>query len=901
LEDALKWIADDIARLLDRAPLVSVRSKTNRSGREDTVIHFYETFLKEYDQKLRELRGVYYTPQSVVSYIVRSLDKLLKSKFPAADGKPRFPEGLADPTVKILDPATGTGTFLAEVIKHIHGQFLADNNAGAWTADYIEEKLVPRLFAFELLVAPYTIAHLKLNLLLRDTCAAYTKGRGRLNVYLTNTLEPPQAHPELPLVEFVSQENNHGAQIKAREDILVILGNPPYSGHSANASKDARGKLTAIGKLLHGEPIIEADKSLKIKADAKKQPNYFQCDGKPLGERNPKWLNDDYVKFIRFAQWRIDRTGEGLVGFITNHGYLDNPTFRGMRQALMQSFDELYVLDLHGNDRKKEKTPEGGRDENVFDIQQGVAILLAVKRPAQPDTPRACRVYHADLWGKRSLNGGKYRYLYDHDVETTDWQEVKPDKPKHEFVVRDDALDKEYQQLSAISEITQLNALGPNSHRDGFAVAFKKQELMERFAAYRALESTEEAEKTFKLKDNRDWSIKASLSQIKQLEKWEENITKCLYRPFDERVCYYSQIAYDYHRPVVNDPIRKGSIALATTRQTRENFAVLVSDKLFGQHKICAKYDGSYVFPLYLYDDPNDPEARRPNFSDQFLETLAKRLGLSRVATPKPEDLAIIGMLPPEQPVEPTAEHGDSNQRERKGLAPSTDPNAPFGKGLAPSTDPNAPFGKGPAPSTDPNVTFGKGMPEGISPEDIFHYAYAVFHSPTYRTRYAEFLKIDFPRLPLTRSIRRFRALAELGKQLTALHLLDADAAEVLNDAPKRHPFPESGPNDVEKPQWKGIDPNAPFGKGPAPSNDPNAPFGKVFINQTQYFDNVPEQVWQHKIGGYQPAEKWLKDRKGRTLTSDDLAHYQKMLVAMAETQGLLPQIDEAIGEWPLR
>lgn len=430
----IRWITDDIARLLQAAPYVSVRPHSQRSSkREDPVIHFYESFLAAYDPKLREQRGVYYTPEPVVSYIIRSVDEILVSAFGKKDG-------LADESVKVLDPATGTGTFLAHTILHIYDRFKKAGNEGFFSAEYVEKKLVPRLFGFELMVAPYTIAHLKLHLLLKDLVPDYD-ARKRLEVYLTNTLEPPQTHPELPFAQFISKENNAASQIKANEDILVIIGNPPYSGHSANASKYDRdrpdlnkkkGDLTHIGQLLHGQPIIIENKKEKIIGDNPKQPNYFICDGKPLGERNPKWLNDDYVKFIRFAQWRIDRTGEGVLGFITNHGFLDNPTFRGMRQALMQSFHEIHILDLHGNDRKKEIDPATGlKDENVFDIQQGVAIILALKKKNHTGP---CKVFHKDLFGKRAekqssardaaVIGGKYGWLRDNSLKTTRWNNV---------------------------------------------------------------------------------------------------------------------------------------------------------------------------------------------------------------------------------------------------------------------------------------------------------------------------------------------------------------------------------------------------------------------------------------------------------------------------------------------
>lgn len=337
---------DDLAALLARADMAEIlRDFGKRTRTEDPVVHFYETFLASYDPSLRKSRGVYYTPEPVVQFIVRSVDHLLKTHFGC-------PAGLADPNVLLLDPATGTATFLYFVIRLIYETQMALGQAGAWKS-YVRDKLLPRLFGFELLMAPYAVAHLKLGLLLSKL--GYTFGKHeRLGVFLTNTLEQGVTAGEtLGLAGYLSEEGNAAAEIKSRKPIMVVTGNPPYSGHSAN-------KGDWISNLVR---------------------DYYFVDGQPLGERNPKWLQDDYVKFIRFAQWRIQQTGQGIVAFITNHGYLDNPTFRGMRQHLMNTFDEIYVLDLHGNSKKKETAPDGSKDENVFDIQQGVAILLAVKHP----------------------------------------------------------------------------------------------------------------------------------------------------------------------------------------------------------------------------------------------------------------------------------------------------------------------------------------------------------------------------------------------------------------------------------------------------------------------------------------------------------------------------------------
>jgi predicted helicase len=370
LDPRIVWAVDDLAALLNRADIAAILQDFGRATRrEDPVVHFYETFLAAYDPKMREARGVYYTPEPVVSYIVRSVDHILKHDFglrdgladagkinvPAADGK-----GTTEVhRVLILDPATGTGTFPYGVINHIFESF--KNNQGMWSG-YVTEHLLPRLFGFELLMAPYAVAHMKLGLQLGELGYDF-KTDERLRLYLTNTLEEAHEDSRLPLfAQWLAEEANAASQVKQETPVMVVLGNPPYSGHSANTGQWISGLLRGYDSLTK-----------------KPTANYFEVNGQPLGEKNPKWLNDDYVKFIRFAQWRIEQTGYGVLAFITNHGYLDNPTFRGMRQSLMQTFDEIFVLDLHGNSKKKERAPDGSKDENVFDIQQGVAIGLFIK------------------------------------------------------------------------------------------------------------------------------------------------------------------------------------------------------------------------------------------------------------------------------------------------------------------------------------------------------------------------------------------------------------------------------------------------------------------------------------------------------------------------------------------
>ncbi len=395
-EEPYVGFVDDLVQLLGLARMDQVLADFgSRTKREDPVVHFYETFLAAYDPKLRKSRGVYFTPEPVVSYIVRSVDYILKTSFGCSGGLADTEttayarksaggasESVTSPRVLILDPACGTGTFLYSVVDHIRDEFMKQGNAGMWSG-YVTNHLLPRLFGFELLMAPYAVAHFKLGMQLagfdlpeaqRQNWTYDFEGDERLGVYLTNTLEEAAKKSEglFGPLRVITEEANAAAKVKRELPIMVVLGNPPYAGHSANAS--TRLQVYEKKNKKPGQRKVDTFIGGLLK-------DYYKVDGKPLGEKNPKWLQDDYVKFIRFAQWRIEQTGSGILGFITNHGYLDNPTFRGMRQSLMTTFDDIYILDLHGNSKKKEKAPGGGPDKNVFDIQQGVAIALMVKYP----------------------------------------------------------------------------------------------------------------------------------------------------------------------------------------------------------------------------------------------------------------------------------------------------------------------------------------------------------------------------------------------------------------------------------------------------------------------------------------------------------------------------------------
>jgi predicted helicase len=779
MPEVFAWAVDDLVRLLQHTDIASVlRDFGHATGQNDPVVHFYETFLAAYDPKLREKRGVYYTPEPVVRYMVRSVDHLLKTCF-------NKPKGLADEQTLILDPATGTATFLYFIIQHIY-QGMASQR-GAWPG-YVADHLLQRIFGFELLMAPYAIAHLKLALELEET--GYTfKAEERLGIYLTNTLEEAAKKSERLVARAISDEANAAAEIKRGKPIMVVIGNPPYSGHSANRSRDTKGDLTFIGKLIE---------------------DYKRVDGAELGEKNPKWLQDDYVKFIRFAQWRIEKTGHGVLAFITNHGYLDNPTFRGMRRSLMQSFSEIYVYDLHGNSKKKEENPSGGKDENVFDIQQGVAILLAVR---QPDQEGAAKVWHAELWGDRHT---KYAALSDGSLAETSWTELAPTTPAYLFAVQNGTLSVEYEPYTKITDAMPVNVLGFQTHRDDFAIDFVYKVLHERIAAMRQtkLNDVDFAEQ-YGLKNNRDWMLDRARKQLRDNSQWEESIIQCAYRPFDTRWGYFSEVAMDYPRRELKENVAgKENLCLGIGRQglaVQDSIWSLITCSVSPIDANIFRRGGVNVSPLYLYEGlastaQDDLFAgRRPNLSRRFLDALAASLHL---------------------PQEPEF-----------------------------------------------------GLPEGISPEDIFHYIYAIFHAPGYRARYAEFLKRDFPRVPLTTNLALFRALAAKGRELVSLHLLKVEDAPQLNQFATQ--FRKTGTNMVDKVKY-------------------DADKQRVWVNDDQYFEGVPSETWNFHIGGYQVCEKWLKDRKKRKLSHDDLQHWQRMVVALTETRRLMQEIDALVPAWPL-
>jgi type I restriction-modification system DNA methylase subunit len=773
----MEWIIDDISEVLAVTDVKSILHQYFYEGKgKDPIVHFYETFLAEYDPKMRERRGVYYTPEPVVSYIVRSLHNILKEYFNRSDG-------FANESVTVLDPAAGTLTFLAEASKLAVEEFVSKYGEGG-KENLIREQVLKNYYAFELMMAPYAVGHLKMSFLLEELGYKLKKD-DRFRLYLTNTLEMEElAQTELPGMVSLSEESHSAGKVKKEQPILVILGNPPYSGISANK----------------GKWIDDLLKKGYTHGDGAKDDGYYHIDGIPLGEKNPKWLQDDYVKFIRFAQWKIDQAGEGILGFITNHSYLDNPTFRGMRQSLMNSFNEIYILNLHGNTLKKEKCPDGSKDENVFDIKQGVAIALFIKKKGEG---KECKVYHSEIWGLREK---KYDWLLENALNTTKWQKLSPKSEFYLYIPREEILLEGYEKYPKITELFPLNGVGMTTARDGFVIDTDKNTLLNRIRLFKNSKySDDELHSFFQINKKKGWSIRKAWNILQSISDndLKKFVLPVLYRPFDVQWIFY-------HDSVVWRTVRK-----VMCHMMQENLSLCIgrAGQVVGLEKpwnivFCSDsiedfnlfYRGGNVnFPLYLYPDID----KKNLFS-----------------------------------------HKRGLEKKQHNISPSR------------------------------ITALAQVYERGLTPEEIFYYIYAVLYSNIYRTKYAEFLRIDFPRIPFTKNYKLFCKMGEYGKRLVDLHLLNSSEL----DQPTAK-FQGKGENVVEKVRYNKE---------------------RVHINNDRYFEGVTEEVWEYQIGGYQVCEKWLKDHKGRILSLDEIRHYCRVVTAIERTieiqkevDGLYPEIEK--------
>lgn len=801
----------EVVELLDDANMEAiVRDFGDRNPQEDPVIHFYEHFLAAYDKKQKVSRGVFYTPRPVVSYIVRSVDELLRTEFDLEDGLAdtttwgemekhhkdlKIPAGISPDQdfVQILDPATGTGTFLVEAIDVIHktlvakwkGQGHDDKQIMVLWNEYVPRHLLTRLHAYELLMAPYAIAHLKVGLKLYATGYRFGSDE-RARIYLTNALEPASdTQLTLDLLPALAHEAQAVNEVKRNRRFTVVMGNPPYAGHSLN--NQVRWIVDKVYDYKRGLPELH----------------------KP---GQAKWLQDDYVKFIRLAEEHLAAGPLGILGYITNNGYLDNPTFKGMRRHLLESFAAISLFDLHGSTKKKDVAPDGRPDENVFDIQQGVAILLA-RRLCSP-----VRVDHRDLLGSRE---SKYSWMLSNSHQARGTIHIEPKPALFLFRPRNELLADEYAAFPSLTDCMSENgdpAPGVVTTQDEFAISWSPQDVADKIDLFLATRTEAEARQLFRLCTQSQWNYAKAKSALAS-GAWRSQIVRILYRPFDWRWTVYNpHVAVHLRHRVMRHMLAGDNIAISTTQSVEigQFEHVFCSGDIIGHHTVSVK-EVNFLFPLWLSRDESELEfetGRRPNLGPAFVENLSFSLDLEQTG--------------------------------------------PYG------------------------------LPRTVAAEDVFGYVYACLHSPRYRSRYREFLRSGFPRVPLAHKRDLFRDMATYGRELVGLHLMRSTKLEYVS-------APYEGPESpvVGRPAW--FDQTVWLDGGPiVPGHSASSGAGR--------FHRVPEAVWEFHIGGYRVCEKWLKDRKGRNLSEEDIAHYQRIVVAVAETIRVMKEIDAVIeqhGGWP--
>ena len=787
--------------------ILSEFGRQTLSGQEDPVIHFYEGFLKEYDNIQRVDKGVYYTPDPVVSFIVKSVNNKLKTDFGlemgladtttwgemVASGRADYP---SDPStgkinkawidkikgrafVQILDPATGTGTFLKHVIEIIHeevrNKYNEVNIVESWNEywnNYVYYHLLPRIYGFELMMASYSVAHMKIGLFLKSLGYNFDTER-RLNIYLTNTLEPYSKNNSANLFfTSVSKESSQANDIKLHRLFTVVLGNPPYNALSKNNDK-------WILKLID---------------------DYKYINGVHFNEKK-HWLNDDYVKFIRLGQKLIENNGIGILTYINPHGYLDNSTFRGMRWNLSNCFKHIYTLDLHGNSNKKEKCPDGSTDFNVFDIQQGVSINLFLK-PKKNTNHINTNISHAEIFGTRV---DKYNFLINNNFATLDFKNIIPEKPNYFFVHKDNTWLGDYNSGFSINDLFKKNSVGFVTANDRLNISFTDNDHRMKISDILTLDESEWRIKYKRKNDSDSWKYIQAKKDASV--NFANPLSYIAYRPFDIRVTLYTGKSGGlYARPafkIMQHFNNKKNVGLIVKRQCKQNFTyVFVTNKITESCLFESAYANNSVFPLYLYSENNEIfidkiSQKNNNLDEQIISKVSKLLGLTFVDN-----------------------------------------------------------------DTENSDTF--------NPIQFFDYIYAILHSPSYREKYQDYLKMDFPRVPFPKEKEMFWKLIKVGCDLRQIHLLESN---ILDRSLVE--FSIKGDNLVKiKPYYDN---------------------GKVWINKTQYFENIPSEAWEFFIGGYQPAQKWLQERKGIELNSEDINHYKKIILALFETNKIIFEIDNII------
>ncbi|WP_300756790.1 type ISP restriction/modification enzyme [uncultured Brachyspira sp.] len=785
----IEWLLNEIINITNHINIVSIVEELNKYdntvSQKDPYMHFYETFLYKYNPELRELRGVYYTPQSVVNFIIDSIDIVLKEYFNKNRG---LGDALEKETnITLLDFATGTGTFLLDSFRKSLSYYQKNS------VKYNPKELINKFYGFEFMIAPYTIAHLKISQTLKEEFNYNLEDDERLNIFLTNTLENidlDESKGKNNIFEELNEEMNLAQKTKEKE-ILIITGNPPYSGASANKG------------------IFEEEVRKEYKDGLESPPLAITRNGKVEKEKNPKWLLDDYVKFIRFAQQKIDnQKAGGIFGFISNNSFLDNPTFRGMRYSLLKSFDEIYIVNLHGDTRKKEVCPDSSKDENVFDIMQGVSIniflrytqniedkkLINVNSITHKYSRENAAVYYYDLYGKREY---KYNFLLDNNIKSIEWHKLEYKEPFFLFVKQDEELREEYDNFYSVKDMFILSSVGIMTGRDKFCMSYNNSicslnQLKSNINRVIQLD-TETARKELDLgEDSRDWKIKNVKKELCDTNNSDDNYKIVNYRPFDKRWTYYTGKSTGFHSMprgmCMEHFINNVNIGLVCYKGTKlqEISNIFISNEMIDLNLVG---QGSSIFPLYLYKTNNSK----------------KLFGIGK-------DMNVIDCSDPFE---------KSNKIENFTLN--------FRNFI--------------------DKKYGFHFP----PEEVLGYIYAILFHKTYRTKYIDFLKIDFPKIPFTDSKDIFIKLSSLGTKLYNLHLmkdndLNADIGEGL--------YKDDKNDKIEKPSY-------------------NEKENKLFINKTLYFDKVSKEVWLYKIGGHQVLDKYLKSHKGEDI---DYSYFQKII-----------------------
>lgn len=758
LPKTMEWVIDDIAEVLANSNVRQIIENYYKEGKgKDPIIHFYETFLAAYDPKEREKRGVYYTPEPVVGYIVRSIHKLLKEKFGKTDG-------FASQSVTVLDPAAGTLTFPAEAIRLAIEEYKSKYGDGGVNG-LIKNHILKNFYAFELMMASYAIGHLKIGFVL-DEYGYKLSDNERFNLFLTNTLdfnkEDPNVLPGI-IEREIAKESIEALKVKEEVPVMVIMGNPPYSVSSTNVIKEGS----------EFKKFYET-----YKENVRKE------------ERNIQPLSDDYIKFIAFAHWKIKQAGKGIVGMITNNSYLDGSIHRDMRKKLLDDFDEIYILNLHGSTKRQEKMPDGEKDENVFDIQQGVGIIFLVKNEYLKKS-----VNYEDVLASREE---KYNYLEKNDISCTKWKSVKPQKPHNFFIIKNFKGIELYDQFVSLDKIFRKFNAGVATGKDDLFVSFDKDDLVRRLSI---------AEKSLFDISMQGYKIPQVLSdrlfeELKGLEI-RNSIVPYNYRPFDIRHVVYNKRILQRARDIIMGSFSKSNLGLVATKQlsTEEFKHAWVTEAISDRCLISLQTrEVSYVFPLYLYNDSEQQNL------------LGDKIKQSNIQW---ENI-------------PTGFYSTLQDFTSK--------------------------------TTDSFIQ---------SAEQIFYYIYSILYSDIYRQKYKEFLKIGFPRIPFTKDYELFKLLVELGEQLVELHLLKSKELEYPIAR-----FYGEGIGNVEKREY--IEDRK-----------------HVYINQTQYFEGIEPKLWNYYIGGYQVLDKWLKDRKGRYLSAEDIRHYCRMVTAFSRTIEVQERIDK--------